>query len=88
MLVLSRGRNEKVVFPTLGITIEILRVDGRNVRIGIDAPKKIPVLRDEILAERDDTASTRGAQSATGKLAHAVRNRSQTGETRLAPAVE
>lgn len=38
MLVLSRGRNDKVVFPTLGITVEIHRVNGRNVRIGIDAP--------------------------------------------------
>ena len=26
MLVLSRGRNDKVVFPTLGISVEILRL--------------------------------------------------------------
>lgn len=48
MLVLSRGRNDKVVFPTLGISIEILRVAGNKVRLGIEAPREIPVHRHEV----------------------------------------
>jgi carbon storage regulator CsrA len=48
MLVLSRGRNDKVVFPTLGISVEILRVAGNKVRLGIDAPQEIPVHRHEV----------------------------------------
>ena len=48
MLVLSRGRNDKVVFPTLGISVEILRVAGNKVRLGIEAPHEVPVHRHEI----------------------------------------
>lgn len=77
MLVLSRGQNDKVVFPTLGITVEILRVDGRKVRIGIDAPRAIPVVREEIL-DRTDVDSFAGSGQATGGgLSHAARNRLQ-----------
>jgi carbon storage regulator CsrA len=50
MLVLSRGRNDKVVFPTLGISVEILRVAGNKVRLGIEAPHEVPVHRHEISA--------------------------------------
>jgi carbon storage regulator CsrA len=48
MLVLSRGHNDKVVFPTLGISVEILRVAGNKVRLGIEAPQEIPVHRHEV----------------------------------------
>jgi carbon storage regulator CsrA len=48
MLVLSRGQNDKVVFPTLGISVEIIRVAGKKVRLGIEAPGEIPVHRHEV----------------------------------------
>lgn len=48
MLVLSRGRNDKVVFPTLGVSVEILRVAGNKVRLGIEAPHEVPVHRHEV----------------------------------------
>jgi carbon storage regulator CsrA len=48
MLVLSRRPHEKVEFPTLGISVEVLRVDGRTVRVGIDAPRSVPVVRGEL----------------------------------------
>lgn len=38
MLVLSRKETDKIVFPTLGITVEVLRLRGNVARIGIDAP--------------------------------------------------
>lgn len=56
MLVLSRGRNDKVVFPTLGISVEILRVAGNKVRLGIDAPHEIPVHRHEVSSASRRTA--------------------------------
>ena len=47
MLILSRKVNEKVVIGD-DITISIIEVRGDQVRIGIDAPKKIKVFRQEV----------------------------------------
>ena len=47
MLVLSRKTNESIVIDG-NITVSVLRVDHDNVRIGIEAPLEIPVLRKEI----------------------------------------
>ncbi len=48
MLVLSRKVTDSIRFPELDITVEILKVKGSNVRVGIDAPIEINVLRGEI----------------------------------------
>lgn len=48
MLVLSRRTSEKLVFPTLGVTVSVLRIGKVNVRLGIDAPRDIAVLREEL----------------------------------------
>ena len=47
MLVLSRKTNESIVIDG-NITVSVLRVDNDNVRLGIEAPLEIPVLRKEI----------------------------------------
>jgi carbon storage regulator len=49
MLVLTRRVNESVVFPGLGITVRVLSVKGTRVRIGIEAPAEVAVLREELL---------------------------------------
>lgn len=51
MLVLSRNSQQRIVFPTLGISLEILQISDHQVRVGIDAPAHIPVHRSEV-AER------------------------------------
>jgi len=48
MLVLSRKLNEKIVIDG-GIVITIVKIDGHQVRLGIEAPDHIPVYREEIL---------------------------------------
>ncbi|MEM9186581.1 MAG: response regulator [Planctomycetota bacterium] len=56
MLVLSRQKNQRVNFPGLGISVEILEVKGSKVRVGIDAPMEVRILRDE-LRDRGGAAS-------------------------------
>jgi len=48
MLVLSRKTREAIVING-EITVTILEVRGNTIRIGIEAPKEIPVVRSEIM---------------------------------------
>lgn len=48
MLVLTRKENQKVCFPSLGITVQILGVKGSSVRLGVDAPLEVRIVRDEL----------------------------------------
>ena len=47
MLVLSRKKNESVVIND-DITIVVVEIRGDKVRLGIEAPKNVPVHRKEI----------------------------------------
>jgi carbon storage regulator len=47
MLVLSRNLNDSIIIND-NITVTVLGVNGSNVKLGITAPKEIPVHRDEI----------------------------------------
>ena len=50
MLVLSRKSNESIIIDG-NVTVSVLRVDNDNVRIGVEAPLEIPVMRKEIYEE-------------------------------------
>lgn len=77
MLVLSRREKEKVLFPTLGISIEILRARGNAIRLGIEAPAEIPVLRSEIAEKKsiEFTPDADATRRQLGELARAVQFR-------------
>jgi carbon storage regulator len=47
MLVLSRKLNEKIVIDG-GIVVTVVKIDGNQIRLGIDAPSHIRVFREEI----------------------------------------
>ena len=48
MLVLSRKEDQKIRFPEFGITVQVLQVKGSTVRIGLDAPTEVRIIRDEL----------------------------------------
>ena len=48
MLVLSRRENQSIVFPSLDIRVDVIRVAGKVVRIGVEAPREVRVLRGEL----------------------------------------
>jgi len=47
MLVLSRKKNESIVIDG-EVTITVVEVRGDKVRLGIEAPREIPIHRSEI----------------------------------------
>jgi carbon storage regulator len=47
MLVLSRKKNESIIIND-DITIVVVEIRGDKVRLGVEAPKEIPVHRNEV----------------------------------------
>ncbi len=70
MLVLSRHRDESIIIGD-NIVVTVVDVRGDKVRLGIDAPKEIPVHRQEVYeaiqrerqAEQQQSSSQQGASS-------------------------
>lgn len=75
MLVLARREKEKLVFPNIGVTVEILKISGRNVRVGIDAPPEVRVFRDEVTGASDPIDMDLLAAKSPGVSNHRLRNR-------------
>src|SRR5207237_7467962 len=69
MLVLSRRPEEKIVFPQSGVVVHVLGVRGNSVRIGVEAPREVKVLRDELSATPAPTPALKRSPS------HALLNR-------------
>ena len=57
MLVLSRKKNESIVINN-DITIVVVDIRGDKVRLGVEAPKEVPVHRREVVdaIQRNDSS--------------------------------
>ncbi len=67
MLVLSRKKNESIIIND-NITIVVVEIRGDKVRLGIEAPKEIPVHRNEVYeairrGQADDAKTTSEADT-------------------------
>ena len=58
MLVLSRNPGEKVVIGG-GITVTVIEVHGDRVRVGIEAPEDVRILRAELACGEEDVQPPR-----------------------------
>lgn len=67
MLALSRKKNEALVINN-NIEITILEIKGEQVKIGISAPKEIPVYRKEVYLQIQE--SNKAAMNAEDAMAN------------------
>jgi carbon storage regulator len=65
MLILTRRPGEKILLGD-DVIVEVIEVSGSSVRIGIDAPRSIPVYREEIWrsVKEENAAAARTAAEA------------------------
>lgn len=68
MLVLSRKKNESIVIAD-DITIIVVEIRGDKVRLGVEAPKEVPVHRREVFdaIRRNEAAANEGRQDVAKK---------------------
>ena len=66
MLVLSRKKNESIVINN-DITIVVVEIRGDKVRLGVEAPKEVPVHRREVYdaIKRNEQAAAEEDSQAT-----------------------
>lgn len=74
MLILSRKPGDAVVIDG-GIRIVVLASDRRGVRLGIDAPSHVSIVREEIASQVADQNRRAGADVAARELIGGVRPR-------------
>jgi carbon storage regulator CsrA len=81
MLVLARRLNEKIILPTIRTTIGIVSLKPTLVRLGIEGPPSVTVLREEVFHRAGVPAPPAPEDPAGARLAlpdGALRNRLNT----------
>lgn len=59
MLVLSRKVGQKI-FVGDDVTITLVRISGDKARIGVEAPKNVPILREEVKKRQEAEVRSSG----------------------------
>ena len=79
MLVLTRRLKERIVFPSIPAEVQVLGIKGGQVRLGIEAPPQITVVREELTGrpENENVAETIWSASpeSSREFVHRLRNR-------------
>jgi len=86
MLVLSRRPEEKILLPTVPAIIKVISSQTGLVRLGIEAPSHVPILREELTRKEhagpgssptppSREASAEHSADQTPSLRHLLRNR-------------
>jgi carbon storage regulator len=69
MLIITRRPGEKIVLGD-DVVVTVMEISGQTARIGIEAPKALPVYREEIweAVKRENEAAARADASALPEL--------------------
>ena len=65
MLIITRRAGQKIMLGD-DVTVHVMEIVGNSVRIGVEAPKSVPVYREEIWAavkEENQASATADSQS-------------------------
>jgi len=74
MLVLSRRVDQQIVFPNLDVKLQVLQIKGKVIKLGIDAPPDVPIIRPESANPAQlEGKNSLAAQSGVDR--HLLRNR-------------
>jgi carbon storage regulator CsrA len=95
MLVLSRKPNEKILLPALDITVQVVSINKSSVRLGIEAPPQVAVIREELQSRQGNWPEIPPARPVApapdSRLAQLLGNRLRiagTGLTQLRQLIE
>ncbi len=80
MLILSRRLGDAILIDG-GIRVEIVSVDGTNVRLGIEAPSSVGIVREEIAVRIADENRRAGSEPLDPKWLDAFRPKGGAEET-------
>ena len=84
MLILQRRAGESLVIGE-NITVTVVSIDGARVRLAIDAPSDIPILRSELIkataANRDSAMAEESAAAELANLLGGVLEHSREGNS-------
>lgn len=83
MLVLTRRVGEAIVIGN-GMVVRVLEVRGDQVRVGVDAPRSVPVHREEVYREVVQTNTDAAASAA--RAAALLRRRGEAANRPRPPA--
>jgi carbon storage regulator len=64
MLVLSRRKEESIMIGD-GIEVKIVGIRGRNIRLGIEAPRQVSIHRREVYARMGRNPQAGGVRAST-----------------------
>ena len=73
MLIITRRAGQKVMLGD-DVAVHVMEIAGNNVRLGIDAPKEMPVYREEIwvaVKEENESAANTAAERVPRPAANA-----------------
>lgn len=62
MLVLSRKAGERILIGD-DVVVTIVRIGPNNVRVGIEAPKELPIVREELQQPAAETTTSSRADA-------------------------
>jgi carbon storage regulator len=67
MLVLTRKPGQSIMIGD-GVEVQVLSVAGEKVRLGITAPREVPIFRNEVYERIEQEAAQDGAGSKDGRV--------------------